>query len=330
MPFYMRQGISVGPFRFNLSKSGISVSTGVRGFRVGTGPRGSYIHVGLNGLYYRTSLDPAGRKRRRQQAPAFAPPAWAPAPALPEVETGDILQMVDADAANILDQINEKLASVQVWPFVAGISVAMAVLLWQQYPAAMHYSGAAALVAVGLTLLAFWRDSIRRKVVLLYDLDDAALVAFERLTGVLDCLRSAAAIWNIDTRGAAYDWKRNAGATHLLERQRARIDYTTPKVIKTNVSVPALIGGKQRLYFFPDLMLIMEGNRVGGVKYSDLSIEHDHTRFIEDDKIPSDAKIFDYTWRYVNKSGGPDLRFVGNRRIPSVYIKHCSFAAHMA
>ena len=35
-----------GPFRFNLSKSGLGVSAGVPGFRVGTGPRGNYVHMG--------------------------------------------------------------------------------------------------------------------------------------------------------------------------------------------------------------------------------------------------------------------------------------------
>ena len=52
MGFYVRKSVRVGPFRFNLSKSGIGVSTGVPGFRVGTGPRGTYVHLGRGGLYF--------------------------------------------------------------------------------------------------------------------------------------------------------------------------------------------------------------------------------------------------------------------------------------
>ena len=37
MGFYIRKSVKAGPFRFNLSKSGIGTSVGVRGFRVGTG-----------------------------------------------------------------------------------------------------------------------------------------------------------------------------------------------------------------------------------------------------------------------------------------------------
>jgi len=32
--FYLRKSLSVGPFRFNLSKSGVGLSTGIKGFRI--------------------------------------------------------------------------------------------------------------------------------------------------------------------------------------------------------------------------------------------------------------------------------------------------------
>lgn len=67
MGFYIRKSKKVGPFRFNLSKSGIGTSVGVRGFRVGTGPRGTYVHAGRNGLYYRANM---GNRQARQQQSA--------------------------------------------------------------------------------------------------------------------------------------------------------------------------------------------------------------------------------------------------------------------
>lgn len=62
MSFYLRKSIKVGPVRFNLSKSGIGVSGGVKGFRVGTGPKGNYIHMGRGCIYYRKTLG-GGKKR---------------------------------------------------------------------------------------------------------------------------------------------------------------------------------------------------------------------------------------------------------------------------
>jgi hypothetical protein len=40
------------------------------------------------------------------------------------------------------------------------------------------------------------------------------------------------------------------------------------------------------------------------------------TRFIEHETVPSDARVVDRTWQFVNKKGGPDLRFKNNRELP--------------
>ncbi|WP_080727545.1 DUF4236 domain-containing protein [Ralstonia solanacearum] len=74
MGFYVRQSIKVGPLRFNFSKSGVGVSTGVKGLRIGTGPRGNYIHMGLGGC---TTEQPSQRPRPK---PCGAPTAPSTAP----------------------------------------------------------------------------------------------------------------------------------------------------------------------------------------------------------------------------------------------------------
>lgn len=54
MGFYIRKSFKAGPFRINLSKSGIGTSFGVKGFRFGTNAQGKdYVHAGRYGLYYR-------------------------------------------------------------------------------------------------------------------------------------------------------------------------------------------------------------------------------------------------------------------------------------
>lgn len=32
--------------------------------------------------------------------------------------------------------------------------------------------------------------------------------------------------------------------------------------------------------------------------------------------MPKDSNVIDYTWEYLNKSGGPDKRFQNNRKLP--------------
>ena len=67
MAFYIRKSVSLGPIRFDLSKSGIGTSVSVTGFRVGIRPNGkSYLHAGRYGLYYREELG-GGRNRGKQR-----------------------------------------------------------------------------------------------------------------------------------------------------------------------------------------------------------------------------------------------------------------------
>jgi hypothetical protein len=104
----------------------------------------------------------------------------------------------------------------------------------------------------------------------------------------------------------------------LIARKRATFGYSVPKVIKTNVELPSIVGGQQAVYFFPDVVLITEGKNAGAISYDDLKIYWNTTVFIEDDSVPLDARVVGYTWRFVNRDGGPDRRFNSNRRIPQV------------
>src|SRR5262249_40843142 len=71
-----------------------------------------------------------------------------------------------------------------------------------------------------------------------------------------------------------------------------------------------------------DLLLVYQGDQYGAVSYESLSVECSPTRFIEDGNLPRDAQIVDHTWKYVNKSGGPDRRFSNNRQLPVVQYAH--------
>ena len=63
MGFYYRKSIGVGPFRVNVSKSGVGYSVGGPGFRAGisgTGRRYTTFSVPGTGVGYRTSGKGAG------------------------------------------------------------------------------------------------------------------------------------------------------------------------------------------------------------------------------------------------------------------------------
>lgn len=111
MGFYLRKSISVGPLRFNVSKSGVGVSAGIKGLRFGSGPRGNYIHLGRGGLYYRATLptaSKAGRKLPEQIEPDVSQlPSGTHAP-LEEIESAHVSQLVDSSSREILDELDRK------------------------------------------------------------------------------------------------------------------------------------------------------------------------------------------------------------------------------
>lgn len=110
--------------------------------------------------------------------------------------------------------------------------------------------------------------------------------------------------------------KYNAGATSVIKRTAIAIAYGAPKFIKTNVSVPVIPVGKQKLYFFPDKLFVCEKKQVAALSYETLRVMAKNQRFIESEKRPKDATYVDSTWLYTNKNGGPDKRFRDNRQLP--------------
>jgi hypothetical protein len=63
-------------------------------------------------------------------------------------------------------------------------------------------------------------------------------------------------------------------------------------------------------------MFIVDGQRVGAVNYDELRLSWQDSRFIEEGKVPSDARVIGQTWKHPNKNGGPDRRFSNNYQIP--------------
>src|ERR1700761_5420662 len=104
MGFYFSKSVSVGPFRFNLSKSGVGISTGIKGFRIGTGPRGNYIQMGRGGVYFRQTLPGAARPHSIPQISTENSSDIK----MEEVGSGSVGNMVDSSSANLLNEINTK------------------------------------------------------------------------------------------------------------------------------------------------------------------------------------------------------------------------------
>ena len=318
MSFYLRKSVSFGPLRFNLSKSGIGVSAGIKGLRFGSGPRGNYVHMGRGGLYYRSRYySPSGSPARSRPLPAAprTPEAAFGEASMSEIESAAASQMVDSSSESLLAEFDAKRKKIRLAPLVTwlGIVAACAAVALPQY---RNLGIAVAVVAAVLIPVAVVRDKLAKTVVLLYDMTPEFEERYRKLHDAMDKLASANAIWHVTHKGRTPDAKYFAGANELIRRTPIRPRFSPPPFVKTNLPTPSIPVGRQTLYFFPDRLLVFDSKKVGAVSYNDLELDIGEISFIEDGGVPSDAVVVDHTWKYVSKKGGPDRRFRDNRQLP--------------
>lgn len=323
--FYIRKAISVGPIRFNLSKSGIGVSAGIKGLRFGTGPRGNYIHMGRGGLYYKKTFPTNnGIVKQPRYSENYQEDSSEP---LVEIESGDISQMFDSSSADLVAEMNEKQKILRLMPIVLSVGVIISFFTFINSYANLVFILTIILTAIS-SYAAFIKDDLRKSTVLFYELEPDIEVLFQKLHDSFNEILTCRGIWHVEAEGTVVDSKRNAGATSLIKRTAISLSKNNPPFVKTNISTPSIPVGKQTMYFFPDKILFFENDKVGAISYENLIITIESTRFIESDTVPSDATIVDKTWKYVNKKGGPDKRFNDNRELPIVLYEDINFKSH--
>jgi hypothetical protein len=309
MGFYVRKSLKAGPFRFNLSKSGVGVSTGVPGFRVGTGPRGNYVRLGKSGVFYgSTGSSPAAGGQ------GYVPPAPPPvADVLLEDVTGaSAANLVPSGSGEIVDQLNAAARRPRIFPWV--LILPLIVILIQPLV------GALLLIPgiPGLTWLWYY-DRAKRTVVAFYDVNDSAAQWFQGLVDAMEQVALSDGLWRVNASGrvqTSYQYKVNAGASKIDSRSIAKVGREPPATLATNIVVPSLSSGSAALLFLPDRVLVKTGKRFSDVPYPELSVHAEPVRFIESGRVPRDGRQVDTTWQYVNVKGGPDRRFKDNRQYP--------------
>jgi hypothetical protein len=163
------------------------------------------------------------------------------------------------------------------------------------------------------------RTDYRRKVVHLdYELEPEAARAYVALLQGIKVLQNLGGLWRISSGEMNPDTKYHAGAQYSIKRNRITMKVEPPAYISTDTAVYMVNTGPQRLYFLPDRILVYEGDQIGAVPYSGLIFGVAPSTFVESDTVPYDSEIIGRTWRYTNKSGGPDRRFAVNPEIPLV------------
>ena len=285
MAFYLRKSISAGPLRFNLSKSGIGMSSGVKGFRVGSGPRGSYVHAGRGGVYYRQTL--GGSRSRSGAAPRELPISiGASNDAMPVNLEQEIADLVDATSSDLARRITEAASLKKPHWFTGPFSYKQRKAEWLA----------------------------ERACPVFYELDGDVHAAYEQLVGAGEDLGASPGRWYDKTEAAVSGIARNkgnAGAGITVDRVDLEVSTKPFPVPTFNFEPLSFVAPSRRLIFLPDQLLIQQAKTFAALSYAGLHVDAAQRNFVTD-KVPAGVTPVGITWKYVNAKGGPDKRYNDN------------------
>lgn len=174
------------------------------------------------------------------------------------------------------------------------------------------------------------QDRKRLSMEIQYKLDDQVQDIYSQFLQFFAEGASSSRIWQIIHSERTHDWKRNSGASNLVNRVGAggvHLDKKPASFLRTNIQIPSLQLRGTSLYFFPERLLIRKSGQFAAVFYKNLNIEEYTKRFVEDEIVPHDAVVVDHTWRFINKNGGPDRRFNNNRQLPICHYSYFTFTS---
>lgn len=310
MGFYFRKSVNLGGLRFNFSKSGVGVSTGVKGFRIGSGPRGIYIQMGRNGVYYKktwgNSKSRVNEHNNTQNIKKYNQNNYTPKSENEDLDEYTTEEICDSSSIELVEEIKNNYSKITLKWFSL-------LFVFNIY-----------LFILSFIMFAYL-DYKRKNTIIFYDIDEETEARLQQFYDAFDEITKCKRKWYILSKNYNFDSKYNAGASSLVNRKDIIIANKVPKYIKTNVKIPCIPVGKQKLYFFPDKILIIEGKKVGALSYKNLGISVTNGNFIETEMKPWDGTVVDYTYKYVNKSGGPDRRFANNPRYPIMSYSYINF-----
>jgi len=147
------------------------------------------------------------------------------------------------------------------------------------------------------------------------ELSETERAGYENLCRTFEVLAGSERVWRIVTQ--EQNTRAKSSATTVVTREQGEVQVGVFNYLKSNYDVPVFVLKPQRLYLYPKFaLLVTSPSDFEVVAYDSLRIDAGLSRFHETDARPSDAQVLGYTYKYVNKNGGPDRRFSDNPQIP--------------
>jgi len=332
MGWSFRKSKSFGPFRLNLSRSGLGISFGVKGARISANNNGTFVTIGANGIYYRQRLS---GKTSHTIDNHFTPEITTEYNQPHTITTNSVEAITDVESQAFVQELEEKahkiefLKALGIWPsffvmlylanYCFGRVEQSDFTRIEQYPSLALPLMITPILLTIICLNLRKLDKQRKTLELNYILDQEVKDLHEKFLKFFSDFALCGRVWqNLSTQQIT-DQKHNSGATRGIFRIAVRHIHRhrlPSSFLKTNILIPCIILKNTEMYFFPERLILKRGDKFGSVFYKNISIDSTNVRFIEEENLPADADVIGYTWKYLNKNGGPDRRFSVNPKIP--------------
>lgn len=300
-----RKSINLGGgFRINISQSGVGYSYGIKGFRVTKTAKGnvrttaSIPGTGVSFVdeknYHKTpavsNYDDEILKDNYYDSKT--------------IENGDANEIFSVGLEDIINAARRVIIINNIITILIVISII-----------ASFYKTWCLLITLLLLIIKLYVKTIGR-VKIRYEIDKDQKEQINKKMEPWIRVNESEIVWRIIESTNIRNHKYTAGADIECKRVKCKTSKKAPFPFNMNIQVASFSSDKENLIFTPDKLFIIQGQKIGAINYSDIRFNVSTVDFREYEKVPKNAEIVGYTWKYVNQNGDPDKRFRNNKRIP--------------
>lgn len=317
MGLWFRKSINLGGgFRINVSKSGIGYSWGFKGYRITKTAKGTIrrtVSIPGTGISF---VDETRKKKYRSNSET--PEVKNKQQHVEEINLGQSTEIINVDNYQPVEykELLENIKKVQNINFIGIILMLTFILFIITMPIWTFMISIAPIFIligiVGIVLNIYTHTKL--SIPLEYEFDEESEQSYDNLCSIWMSMNENNRFWQTISE-KVINKKVNGGASRGITRIPAKAINKNPYFIKSNIRPFGIQLRKQKLFFFPDKLLVVSGIKVGAINYSDMNLELGITNFVETEMVPNDAKVIYNTWLKVNKDGSPDKRFKNNRQV---------------
>lgn len=312
MGIRFRKSIKSGPFRINLSKSGIGWSVGGKGVRytkTAIGRTRRTYSIPGTGISYVT--EKGSKKQTKSVQTSYS-----------QTVTGTKRNMlnfpISSSDSEPYAELTKRINHLLKWNKICSYLFILSFL--------MLFSFYFVIIPVVLLLAKFFLYFFG-SIQLDFNLTETQTKIYHSNVSAWHSLENNKSIRLVLSSVHTENNRNNAGVSNNYQRDYMKILFTMPWFLKSNVQLVQLKLKGGKVIVMPQAIMVIVNNQVC-INEGTIHLESDDAQFTEGDgsPLPEGVQIVGYTYLHVKKNGDPDLRYSDNPRFPICLYKQIDFS----